>query len=481
MPHSLLYASSRPSLGGSGRPSPTGRGPGGGAGSGGDGAGTGGAGSHGAGSPQSPFSRGTGEGVDRKIEKKRFTPKRIGLGLLALVLVAGLGYGVWSSATGGQALNVERDKLTVSTVARAPFQEFIAVTGNVLPERTVFLDAVEGGRVEQVYVEEGAMVRAGEPLLRLSNNDLQLRLMNNEAQLAEQESNLQQLRFSIAQNRLDLRQQLAQLDFDVTRLAREHRRNARLHAKQLIAREEYQATRDELQYLRRRRELTQRAFEQDSLAQETQMRQMELSVQRMRRNFGVLEETLANLTVRAPISGQLTALDAEVGEIRTSGSRFGQIDKLDAYKIRAPIDEFYIERVTRGQAATTQALGGTEYDLRVTRVYPEVQNGRFEVDLAFAGETVPASIRRGQSVRLRLELGSPEQALLLDRGGFYQSTGGNWAYVVTAGGGEAVRQPVRLGRQNPNHFEVLEGLQPGDRVVTSGYDTFGDADRLVFK
>jgi HlyD family secretion protein len=472
MPHSLLSASSRSSLGDADGPPSTGRG-----GSGGDGAGR----PNGSGPPQSPFSRGTGEGVDRKLEKQRFTPKRIGLGLLALVLVAGLGYGVWSSATGGQALNVERDKLTISTVERAPFQEFIAVTGNVLPERTVFLDAVEGGRVEQVYVEEGAMVRAGEPLLRLSNNDLQLRLMNNEAQLAEQESNLQQLRFNIAQNRLDLRQQLAQLDFDITRLAREHRRNARLHAKKLIAREEYQATRDELQYLRGRRELTQRAFEQDSLAQETQMRQMEMSVQRMRRNFGVLEETLANLTVRAPISGQLTALDAEVGEIRASGSRFGQIDKLDAYKIRAPIDEFYIERVTRGQTATTQALGGTEYALRVTRVYPEVENGRFEVDLAFAGDATPASIRRGQSVRLRLELGSPEQALLLDRGGFYQSTGGNWAYVVADGSDEAVRQPIRLGRQNPNHFEVLEGLEPGDRVVTSGYDTFGDADRLVLQ
>jgi HlyD family secretion protein len=417
--------------------------------------------------------------VDRKIEKKRFTPKRIAYGLALLALVSLLGYGVWSSATGGQALNVDRDKLTISTVERGPFQEFIAITGTVMPERTVYLDAVEGGRVEEVFVEEGAMVRQGQPLLRLSNNDLRLRLMNNEAQLAEQESNLQQLRFNIMQNRLNLRQQIAQMDYEVQRLRRQHRRNAQLHEKNLIAEETFEATRDELAYWRQRRTLTERSFRQDSLAQATRIEQMSTSVDRMRANFQVLEETLANLTVRAPISGQLTALDAEVGEIRTSGSRFGQIDKLDAYKIRAPIDEFYIERVARGQTATTQALGGTKHALQVTRVYPEVEDGRFEVDLEFA-EDAPANIRRGQSVRLNLELGQPEEAVLLARGGFYQSTGGNWAYVLN-GNGEAVRRAIRLGRQNPNHFQVEEGLEPGDRVVTSGYDTFGDADRLVLK
>jgi HlyD family secretion protein len=206
---------------------------------------------------------------------------------------------------------------------------------------------------------------------------------------------------------------------------------------------------------------------------------MEDTEQRLQRNYEVLRESLDNLTVRAPIDGQLTALDGEIGQIISSGTRLGQVDKIDDYKIRADIDEFYIERVQQGQTATTQPIGGSEYALRVTRVYPEVENGTFQVDLQFAGDA-PGGLRRGQSVRLRLELGSPEPATLLARGGFYQSTGGNWAYVLT-GEGEAVKQQIRLGRQNPNYFEVLGGLDPGDRVVTSGYDTFGDADRLVLE
>lgn len=423
-------------------------------------------------------SASTGEGVDRVLNTSFFTPKRIALITAGLLLAGILGYGLWTTSTGGQALNVERDKLTIATVEEAPFQEFIAVTGALLPERTVYLDAIEGGRVEEVFVQEGAMIQAGTPILRLSNNDLRLRLLGSESALAEQTSRLQQLQLSMEQNRLSLQQQLIQMDYEIRRLQREHRRNEQLFDKSLIARSVFEETRDELTYWEQRRGLTEAAHAQDSLAQATRLAQMEQSVGNVRRNFETLQQTLSNLTVRAPIGGQLTALDAEVGEIRPSGSRFGQIDKLDAFKIRAPIDEFYIERVRRGQTATTQALGGQEHTLRVTRVYPEVQNGRFEVDLSFT-DAMPEGLRRGQSVRLRLELGDPEPATLLARGGFYQSTGGNWAYVLTDDGDEAVRQPIRLGRQNPNFFEVLEGLRPGDRVVTSGYDTFGDADRLV--
>jgi HlyD family secretion protein len=417
--------------------------------------------------------------VDRKIETAWVTPKRAVLAVLALVLVAGLAYAVWTTATGGQALNVDREKLTVSTVKQEPFQEFIAVTGNVLPEQTVFLDAVEGGRIEELYVQEGAMVKAGAPILRLSNNDLRRQVLNSEAQIAEQQNQMEQLKLSMEQQALNLQQQIADMEYQIKQLQRQHDRQERLHERNLISEEAYLSTRDELEYQQRRLELTQSAFVQDSLSQETRLTNMEDTEQRLQRNYEVLRESLDNLTVRAPIDGQLTALDGEIGQIIRSGTRLGQVDKIDDYKIRADIDEFYIERVQQGQTATTQPIGGSEYALRVTRVYPEVENGTFQVDLQFAGDA-PGGLRRGQSVRLRLELGSPEPATLLARGGFYQSTGGNWAYVLT-GEGEAVKQQIRLGRQNPNYFEVLGGLDPGDRVVTSGYDTFGDADRLVLE
>lgn len=429
-------------------------------------------------SPAHPF--GHGEGVDRKIEKKMFTPKRIALAVGAIMLVGLLGYGVWTSATGGQTLNVEREKLTLSTVERGPFQEFIAVTGNVMPERTVYLDAIEGGRIEEIYVREGAMIEKGQQILRLSNNDLRLRMLSSQAQVAEQQSRMEQLKLSMEQQSLSLQQQLVQMEYNIKRLERQYKRQKQLHDKSLIADEEFFQTRDELEYQRRRLRLTRAAYVQDSLAQQSRLTTMQQTRRRLERNYEVLQESISNLTVTAPISGQLTALDAEIGQIRNAGSRLGQIDKVDSYKIRAQIDEFYIERVHRGQTATTQPIGGTEHQLEATRVYPEVQNGRFEVDLQFAGDQ-PEGIRRGQSVRLRLELGSPEEALLLARGGFYQSTGGNWAYVLTEDGDAAIRQPIRLGRQNPNHFEVLEGLQPGDRVVTSSYETFGDADRLALE
>jgi HlyD family secretion protein len=441
-------------------------------------------GASGGGSPggpdDAPDGSSTGEGIDRRIEKKTFTPKRIAVGTVALLAVAALGYAVWSTATGGQALNVDRAKLTVSTVERGPFQEFISQNGNVLPQRTVFLDAVEGGRIEEIYVREGAMVDDGERILRLSNNDLRLRVLNSEASIAEQRSQMERLKLQMEQQALSLQQQIANMEYQIRRLQRQHNRQERLYEKNLISEENYLDTRDELEYQRRRLRLTRSAYVQDSLAQESRLQSMEQTEQRLRRNYDVLRESLENLTVRAPIAGQLTALDAEIGEIISSGTRLGQVDKVDTFKIRAQVDEFYIERVRRGQTATTQPIGGDTYELTVSRVYPEVENGRFEVDLTFVGDQ-PDDLRRGQSVRLRLELGSPEEAVLLARGGFYQSTGGNWAYVLTEGGEAAVRRPIRLGRQNPNHFEVLRGLAPGDKVVTSNYDTFGDADRLVLE
>lgn len=425
----------------------------------------------------SPDPSSGGEGMDRKIERSWWTRQRIlivaGVALFVLLVLYGL-----ASTSGGQRLNVEREKLTVATVERGPFQEYIAQTGNVLPRTTVYLDAVEGGRVEEIFIREGATVNEGDPLLRLSNNDLQLRLLNADAQRIEQINRLQDTRMNMEQNALRLRQQLAEMNYNIQRLERQHERMQELADKQLVSEQEFEQVQDELAFYRRNKQLTLEGFRQDSLRMSTQIRQMEASANSMDRNFAVIQQVLDNLTVRAPVSGRLTALDAEVGELRPSGSRFGQIDVLDGFKVRAAIDEFYIARVTRGQTATTQPIGGQEYPMEVTRVYPEVRDGRFEVDLEFPGE-VPPGIRRGQTIRFRLELGDPEEALLLPRGGFYQTTGGNWVFVVN--GDEAVKRDIRLGRQNPQNFEVLDGLEPGDVVVTSSYDTFGDADRLVMK
>jgi len=287
------------------------------------------------------------------------------------------------------------------------------------------------------------------------------------------------LKLQLEQQALNLQQQLAQMNYQILLLQRQHDRQERLYEQNLISEQEYLDTKDELDYQKRRQDLTRSAFVQDSLAQQQRLANMQDTEVSLQRNYEVLSQSLNNLTVTAPISGQLTALDAEIGQIINSGVRLGQVDRVDSYKIRAQIDEFYIERVQRGQTATTQPIGGREYELQVTRVYPEVENGRFEVDLQFDVDDPPTSIRRGQSIRVKLELGSPEEATLVARGGFYQSTGGNWAFVVTDDGDEAVRREIRLGRQNPNYFEVLGGLEPGDEVVTSSYETFGDADRLV--
>lgn len=430
------------------------------------------------GSPSS--GGGTGEGVDRKIEKSFFTPKRIGIGLAVVLVLGALAYGVWATATGGQVYNVDRDKVTISTVQQGDFQEFIAVTGTAIPEQTVYLGAVEGGRVEEIYLEEGAMVEEGEPILRLSNNDLRLQLARTEARLAEQQSRMQQIRMDMEQRRLQLQRDLAQIRNQVQQLQRQHRRQKRLHEQDLIADQEFEQTRDNLQYQRRRLELTRSAYRQDSLTYQSRLDQQRNQQQRLDDRYETMQEAVESLTVRAPIDGQLTSLNAELGQIIGAGTRVGQVDKIDRYELRAQIDEFYIERVRHGQTATTEALGDTTHTLTIDRVYPEVEGGQFEVDLAFQGES-PPDLRRGQTVRLKLELGQPKAATLLARGGFYQSTGGNWAYVLTDDGSSAVRRPIRLGRQNPNHFEVLEGLDPGDKVITSSYETFGNADRLALE
>ncbi|MEM1118238.1 MAG: HlyD family efflux transporter periplasmic adaptor subunit [Bacteroidota bacterium] len=425
-----------------------------------------------------PVGEATGEGVDRRRAPRRFTPRRLGIAAVVLLVVALAAYAIWGRPE-GQSLRIEADRLTISTVEDGPFQEYVAVTGTVHPLRTVVLDAVEGGQVVQRHVEEGDTVRTGQVLFTLRNDDLALEVMGSEAQLEEQAAAMRQNRLQMDQSALDLEQQIAQLDYDITRLEREETRLAGLVESGASAVQDLEAVRDELAYSRRRRTLTAEGQRQQAAQRTTQLRDMSASVDRLRENLALVRRSSTNLTVRAPVDGQFSALQAEVGELKTRGSRLGQIDVLDEVQVRALIDEHYLPRVAPGQQATA-TVGGADYALVVRTVYPEVTGGRFEAELVFQAET-PPDARRGQSVRLRLELGDPEEARLLARGGFYGDTGGQWVYVLSPDDAEAVRRPVELGRQTPRHFEVLSGLERGDRVVVSSYTAFGDADRLVLE
>ena len=433
---------------------------------------------------------GAGEGVDRQRPRRRVTPRRAGWALAGLAVAALVGWAV-VARSGGRELRVPAERLTVATATVGPFQEFAAVTGTVRPLRTVMLDAVVGGQVVRRLVDEGDTVRAGQPLFVLENDDMALQVMSNEAQLEEQAASLRQNRLALdktavegAQAALAVDREIAELDYDIDRLTRERDRTAELVRRDAAAPKELDALAGELAYAQRRRELAVRGREltraaqaQDAEQRAAQLGDMRQSVGRLRENLALVRGTTSGLTVRAPVAGQFSALAAEVGELKTRGARLGQIDVLDEVLVRAAVDEHYLARVAPGQTATAE-IAGRSYALRVRTVFPEVAGGRFETELVFDGDA-PPDLRRGQSVAVRLELSAPERALVLPRGRWASDTGGQWVFVVSSDGRRARRQPVALGRQSPSAVEVVDGLQPGDRVVTSGYDAFGDADVLV--
>jgi len=425
-----------------------------------------------------PLGQTSGEGLDRRRAKRRFTPRRIGMAVGVLALIALIGYAIWGRGEDTQ-LRVPAERLTIGSVLEAPFQEYVAVTGTAQPLRTVLLDAVVGGQVVQRLVDEGDSVTAGQPLFILKNDNTALDVMNSEAQIEEQISTMRQSRLALDQNQLNLQQQLAELDYSITRLEREEVRTAGLQERGAVATQDLERIRDELAYTRQRRELTLEAHQNDQAQRQQQVRDMEASVGRLRENLAFVRGTRNDLVVRAPVNGQFSGLEAEIGELKTRGSRLGQIDVLDEVKVRVPIDEHYLPRVAPGQTGTA-TVDGVEYAMRIRTVYPEVSNGRFDAEMVFDGPT-PADTRRGQSLRIRLELGDPETALLLPRGGFYGDTGGQWVYVLGPDGQTAHKRDVQLGRQNPQHFEVTGGLADGDRVVTSSYAAFGDADVLILE
>ena len=416
--------------------------------------------------------------MDRKLEKKFWNRSRriyavAGGAFLALLLY------VFLSTQGGSRLNVEVDKITISTVVKAPFQEYIPVQGTILPIQTFYLDAIEGGRVEKRFIEAGTMVKQGDPIIKLANSNLQLDVMYREALTYQEINDAQNRRLTIEQNTIAVKSTLADAEYQVERTQLVFQRDSSLFIKHLVAENDYLQSRYEYDSWLRRRALARQNFLQDSVLRLNQLAQLEGSIARLQENLTMTKQNLDNLIIKAPISGQLTSLNAEIGESKSPGQRIGQIDVLDSVKVRASIDEFYIARINPGQTGEFDLTGST-YGLKISKVYPEVTSGRFDVDMAFTG-AIPGGIRRGQTLQIRLELGELEEAVLLPRGGFYQKTGGQWVYVVDKGGKFAVKRNVKLGRQNPQMFEVLDGLEQGEQVITSSYDNFGDIDRLVLK
>lgn len=415
--------------------------------------------------------------MDRKIEKKKWSSQKLG-GAIVIVLVAlYLIYAI--STSGGSTLNVDSDRVVISEVSIGPFQENITVTGMVVPVRSIFLDAVEGGRIDRIFVEAGSYVNEGETLLILSNNNLQLDVMNREAQILEQINTLRSTRLALQQQRLSLRNDFLNHQTELQKREREYQRDKTLFERGLVAQHQYDESRESYEEVMQRRSLIAEQLSIDSLSIETQFTHIESSLDNMMRNLELVGKMVDNLVVKAPISGQLTSLDAEIGESKQTGQRLGQIDVTDGYKIRALVDEVYIARIVIGQQAEFD-FAGESFKLNVSRVYPQVTDGRFEIDLEFT-EIVPEMVRRGQSVRLRLALSDESQATLINRGAFYQRTGGNWIFVLDETGEFANKRDIRISRQNSQYYVIEDGLLPGEKVLISGYETFGDAERLRIK
>ncbi len=414
--------------------------------------------------------------MDRKIEKKAWY-RRVrswgyiaGGGLFVFLIIMIL------SDTGSK-LNVDADKITISTVRHGEFQEFIPITGTVLPKTSYYLDAIQGGIVEKRYVEEGVFLHKGDKILKLSNTNVQLSALQQETFAYQQINDARNTRLQIEQNSIALQNALVAAVYQLTSYREIFSRQKKLYEKHLLSVQDYEQAYNNYHQALEQEDLTRRNFEQDSLLKVSQLSQISSSIDRMQENLHLIRETIDNLTVRAPISGQLTSLDAEIGQSKGAGNQLGVIDALDGFKVRADIDEFYIARVIKGlQAAVT--VNDSDYKLVVTKVFPEVTNGKFQVDMNFESR-VPDGIRRGQTLQIRLQLSERTKALLLPRGGFYQKTGGQWVYVLNNSGDIAYKKDISLGRQNPDYFEVLSGLKPGDRVVTSSYDNFGNVQELV--
>ena len=416
--------------------------------------------------------------MDKKIKKKKWTVKRIALYLLGLLFLSFVLYS-FLFADKRSKVKVDAEKITFGNVKHGTFQDFIPVTGTVLPIATYYLDAIEGGTIASIEKETGEIVNKGDVILHLTNTSLELNVLSQESILYEQINRSTTTRLQLNQNDLNQQAALAEIDYQLELLKPQYERYKRLFEKQLISEREFEEVDEQYKYYQKRQELTYASYKQDSLSRSYQLNQINASEARMRKSLDGVGKILDNLIVRAPINGQLATPDLEIGQSIVRGERIGQVDVLDSFKVRVRIDELYLPRVDKGLKGTFR-FDNEVYELEIVKIYPTITDGRFEVDTEFTVEQ-PDGIKRGQSVRIRLELGNSAQALLLPVGGFYKDTGGNWVFVVSKDGSKAERRDIRLGRKNPEYFEVLGGLEPGDRVITSSYDHFGDNEVLLLK
>lgn len=416
--------------------------------------------------------------MDRVIEKKKWSMKKI-LPIAGGVALVGLIAAAYLSSTGKSKLNVEQDRLMITEVSKGNFQEFIPINGVVMPIQTIYLDAIEGGRVEELYAEDGATLRKGQPIMKLANSDLELSLANQETSVFQLQTQMQYTRNLAAQATIQYQNSQADIDNGFAEAERLFKLNERLYREKVISEQDYKASLNAYNYQTRRRKLVSQTLKQDSVTTNQQINQMRETISRNQTTLALMRKKAEDLIVKAPVDGQLTSRNAEIGELKTRGQRLGQIDVLSGFKVRADIDEHYISRVFIGLTGEF-TISDKTYKLKVKKVYSQVTNGRFQVDMEFVG-TPPSNIRRGQTLQVRLSLSDDTQAILLTKGGFYQQTGGNWIFKVNENGTKAYKVDIQLGRQNPEYYEVMSGLKVGDKVVTSSYENYGDMQELVIK
>jgi len=416
----------------------------------------------------------SGQAMDRKVEKKTPFGKKFGYGAAAMLVIAFTWWFV-DTLLGGRSLSINSQRIIVSPATVGTFEDFIPLRGRLVPRSTVYLDAIEGGRVEEILVEDGAVVEAGELIAVLSNTNLQLEVLGLEAAVTEQLNNMRTIELQLEQNRLTHKRNLVEIDYQIKRLTRAVARQRDLVARELASRSTIEELEDELTYFQNRRAVTVESQATDARMQEQQLAQLRAAGAQLEAGLEFAKKNLDELNVRAPLAGKLSGFNIEVGQSIVPGGRIGQIDDPEGYKLNVRIDEFYLGRVDLHQAAVAEH-NGRDIALTVSKIYPQVNDGQFEVDMSLADD--PVGLRRGQTMQVRLTLGDNSDAILIPNGSFYQETGGNWLFVVAPDGSEAVRRNVRLGRRNTEFIEVLDGLEPGEKVITSPYTSYTNMDRL---
>ncbi|MEP7373243.1 MAG: HlyD family efflux transporter periplasmic adaptor subunit [Chitinophagaceae bacterium] len=416
--------------------------------------------------------------MDRVVAKKKWGKKRI-LTIAGVLGVVSLAAASYYFTSGKSRLNVDTERITISEVKSGPFQETIPVNGVVLPITSIYLDAVEGGRVEEKYVDDGATMKKGEPILRLSNTDLELSLVNQETSVYNLLTQMQISQNAARQNTIGKLNQGTDVDNLLKEAERTYKLNKQLYEQKVIGLQEFKQSENNYNYQVEKKKLASEVLMQDSISVKQEVNQAKMSYQRTQNALDVMRKKVGDLIVRAPVDGQLTSLDAEIGQSKNKGERLGQIDVLSGFKVRVDVDEHYISRIYTGLLGGF-TLAGKDYKLKIKKVYTQVTNGRFQVDMEFEGE-VPPGIRRGQTLQIRLAFSDEIQAIQVAKGGFYQQTGGNWIFKVSDDGKTAYKVDIQLQRQNPDFYEVTEGLKPGDKVITSSYENYGNMQELVLK